>query len=413
MNYHTENTLIPKNIINTALPLLEDYKKSIVHYLTSKTYVRPENLVKLPYDEENLSNIMQMKEIFVTKALKYIVVVGIGGSNLGTKAIYDALYGYSDIFTPNRKPKIIFLETLNASYTKKALQFLAHEVGTEEEILTVLITKSGTTAETLINFEILSKDLPIIKDRTIYISNESAPLMVLARKHNLPFLTIPTPVPGRFSVFSPAGLFPLACAGVDVIGLLEGAMETMDGHFKEGNIDISALTALIQYREGRIIHENFLFDSRLESLGKWQRQLTAESLGKKSRFGNTEGIQPSFSIGTTDLHSMFQLFLGGPPIRYFTFVNVVHLEHNTVNEPKSKVSDTKLLKEIYKNVKAKFSEEDIPFSEFILNSITEKELGAYLQFKMIETMFVGHLLDVNTFDQPNVDTYKREVNERN
>lgn len=413
MNFHTENTLVAKNVINTALPLLEDYKKSVTHYLTNKTYVKPENLVKLPYDEDNLSHIMQMKELFVTKALKYIIVVGIGGSNLGTKTVYDALYGYSDIFEPNRNPKIIFLETLNASYTKKALQFLAREVKTEEEILTVLITKSGTTAETLINFEILSKALPIIKNRTIYIANESAPLIVLAKKRKLPFLTIPMPVPGRFSVFSPAGLFPLACAGVDVIGLLEGAMETMEGHFKEGSIDISALTALIQYREGKIIHENFLFDSRLESLGKWQRQLTAESLGKKSRYGNAEGIQPSFSIGTTDLHSMFQLFLGGPHIRYFTFTNVAHLEHNTVNEPKGKVSDTKLLKEIYKNVKTKFSEEGIPFSEFILDSITEKELGAYLQFKMIETMFVGHLLNINTFDQPNVDAYKREVNERN
>lgn len=412
MKFHIENSLIPKNTITGALSLLDEYKQTLVKQLTNHAYVSPESLVNLPYDEDNLSNIMQMKELFVSKALKYIIVVGIGGSNLGTKTVYDALYGHSDMFEPHRHPKIIFLETLNASYTKKALMFLAKEVKTEDEILTVLITKSGTTAETLINFEILSKALPIIKHRTIYIANEQAPLIVLAKKRKLPFLTIPMPVPGRFSVFSPAGLFPLACAGVDVISLLEGAMETMECHFKDKSLETSALATLIHYREGKIIHENFLFDARLDSLGKWQRQLTAESLGKKSRHGNAEGIQPSYSIGTTDLHSMFQLFLGGPQLRYFTFTHVAHLEHNTIKETKGKVSDTSLLKEIYRNVKTKFSEENIPFCEFILDSVSEKELGAYLQFKMLETMFVGHLLNINTFDQPNVDAYKKEVNDR-
>lgn len=413
MNFHLENPLLSKSTLTTAMESLASYKAFLVKQTAQTGYKKPESLLGLAYDEENLANIMQIKEIFVSKALKYIVVVGIGGSNLGAKAVYDALEGYSDLFENKRFPKIIFLETLNASYTKRALQFLEKEVTKEEEILTIVITKSGTTAETLINFEILSKTLPIVKDRTVYIANESAPLIVLAKKRNLPFLTIPKQVPGRFSVFSAAGLFPLACSGIDIISLLEGAMETMEAIFKKDLIELAAITSLIHYREGKIIHENFMFDARLESIGKWQKQLFAESLGKRSRYGNVEGIQPSYSIGTTDMHSLFQLYLGGPQIRYFTFINVAKQEQNTVVEPKGKISDSRLLKEIYRNVKAKFIEESIPFAEFVFDGVLEKELGAYLQFKMIETMFLGHLLEINTFDQPNVDAYKKEVNENN
>lgn len=409
MRFSTTHSLTPKSVENHGHEVLKEYNKELKNLSKTPHYSKPESLLKLAYDEANIASIMQMKEFFVTKDLKYIIVIGIGGSNLGAKAIYDAIYGYSDLFEEERLPKIIFLETLSPNYTKKVLKFLQKKVKKEEDILAVLITKSGTTAETLINFEILENAIPKIKGRTVYIANENAPLTILAKKRNLPYLTIPIPVPGRFSVFSPAGLFPLACADIDVISLLEGALQYLELNFESNSISLAAITSLMHYREGKIIHENFLFDSRLEGVGKWQRQLLAESLGKTSTLGITEGIQPSYSIGTTDLHSVFQLFLGGPQIRYFNLTSVTHLDQNKANENKG-ISDNRTLKEIYNNVKNKFQEEKIPFAEFTLESVCEKELGAYMQFKMIETILLGHLLRVNTFDQPNVDSYKKEVN---
>ncbi len=417
MNFNYSHCQIKDHAIKASVILLSDYKNYLLSLRNEQKYEVPQSSIRLPFDEENISSVIELKEKLVSTALKYVVVVGIGGSNLGAKAVYDALFGYGDIFEEDRHPKIVFLETLNAAYTKKALKKLSHEIKHEDEIIAVIITKSGTTAETLVNYEILEEAIPLVKQRTVYIANEDAPLTFLARKRGLPHLVIQKPVSGRFSIFSPAGLFPLACAGIDVIDLLEGGMSAIEDHLVSDSIAISANSILAHYRNGKIINENFFFDSRLESMGKWQRQLTAESLGKESIFGAREGINPSFSIGTTDLHSMFQLFLGGPQVRFFNLVNIAHLERNSfskANITNTKInshSDTELLKDIYRNFKNTFTEKGIPFTELVLDSVSEKELGAYMQFKMIETMFLGKLLQVNAFDQPNVESYKKQTHD--
>ncbi len=166
----------------------------------------------------------------------------------------------------------------------------------------------------------------------------------------------------------------------------------------------------------------FLFAPCLESLGKWYRQLLAESIGKEfDRDGKVVhcGIMPTVSIGSTDLHSMGQLYLAGPNDKMTTFVSVQN-HTRSVSIPKKGVfnglvegiygkTSTEIMNAILKGIKRTYQKKKIPFCEIVLDDISPKSLGEFMQFKMMEVMFLGELFNVNVFDQPNVESYKIET----
>jgi glucose-6-phosphate isomerase len=166
----------------------------------------------------------------------------------------------------------------------------------------------------------------------------------------------------------------------------------------------------------------FLFANDLESLGKWCRQLMAESLGKEfNKKGETVniGITPVISIGSTDLHSMAQLYLGGPYDKFTTFLSVEN-SNSHINVPMLKgysrlveevqgKSLESIMSAVLEGTKVAFRKGRRPFVEVKLPGKSEYPIGQFLQFKMMETVYLGYLLDIDPFDQPNVESYKEET----
>jgi glucose-6-phosphate isomerase len=395
-----KHSLVPARDIVMQVSELKAYEKLINTVAHSRKYNFPESFVKLPFDESLITKVLKLKQKLMNQNIKYIVVVGIGGSNLGAKAVYDAVLGYADVIEPNRFPKMIFVDTLQPAFTKKVGRLIE-----KNEALLVLISKNGTTVESLANFQILLGIAPATRKNVIVISNELSTFIEKANKKGFSTLAIPQLVGGRYSVFSAVGLFPLACIGIDIVSLCEGGMKAL-ADIEGGEIAASIITA--HYRNGKDIYVNFLFDPRLETLGKWHRQLLAESLGKKDYCGSSHGITPEISIGTTDMHSMLQLYLSGKNNRQFNFVKNNVGSGNIISK-RTNITDKELINNIYEKAKNEFKEKKLPFIETELGGLNEKELGYYMQFKMLETIFIARLLKINAFDQPDVDAFKKRA----
>ena len=188
-------------------------------------YSAPESSVNLPTDERLLEDVESLVNNLNTATLKYIFIIGIGGSNLGTKAIYEAIYLARDIIG-QKFPKLFFIDTSNSVLLDSYLKIL-DTLDSPEEYLCVSISKSGGTTETIANTEIflamVEKKWGICPDRFIVISDVGSHFIQAAQKIGTHYLTIPTLVGGRYSVFSAVGLVPLALAGFDIRELRQGA----------------------------------------------------------------------------------------------------------------------------------------------------------------------------------------------
>ncbi len=250
-------------------------------------YEKNESSINLPFD----SGLLEIINNFVSKIdvdkLKYVFVVGIGGSNLGTKAVYDGLRGSLDYHSGGNVPKIIFLDTVDGRFLDNLHTILKREIKSKEEILVNIISKSGDTTETVTNFEILNSFLEDlvgdIKDSVVVTTGRGSKLWDLAEEKKLKILEIPNKVGGRYSVFSAVGLFPLAVCGFDVDSLLLGAKNMRDicivDDIEKNPALISAILIYLYNKKDIKIHNTFFFNPELESMGKWYRQLMGESLG--------------------------------------------------------------------------------------------------------------------------------------
>jgi len=203
------------------------------------------------------------------------MVIGIGGSNLGTKAIYDALYEYGDILETSRYPKIIFVDTLDVEFLEKLSVFLTKNIAQQDEVLIISVTKSGETTEVIANTEFilskLKKKFTDIFERTIIITSESSRLLKDAKAKGISTLSIPPIMSGRYSVFSAVGLFPLATMGIDISELLKGAHAMrelcLDENIEKNSALASATITYLHNKKGRHIHNTFMFHPELASCG--------------------------------------------------------------------------------------------------------------------------------------------------
>ncbi|MDO8510344.1 MAG: hypothetical protein Q7S15_01840 [bacterium] len=401
------------------IPIIE----KLTEIVRSKTYEVHEASVMLPFDEVMREEVLRLGEELSTPKQKYVILIGIGGSNLGVKAVYDALRGYYDLLEENHFPKIIFLDTLQATYAGKVLNLLKSH--SPEELLIIIASKSGTTTETAVNAELTLAALgTAAHGRVVAITDEASALWQAAKDRGFKILTVPRVVGGRFSVFSPVGLFPLTVAGFDIEAFTDGAKLAFSNssiaELPENFAMQSALYLYEAYEKGIRIHDLFLFNPALESLGKWYRQLVAESLGKeKSNDGSivNAGITPTVSIGSNDLHSMVELYLGGPRDKITTFVSAPEIAALTIpselNLPTVPMvagkSVGEVLSAIYEGTKAAYRSKGLPHMELVFDGVSEKELGYFMQHKMVETIFLGELLGINAFNQPSVELYKQET----
>ena len=419
---------VSDEIVEGKLRSLESYTEKLRAVLMERNYDAEEASIVLPGDASVLDHVRSVVARKKSDTLKYIVVIGIGGSNLGTYAVYQALYGAEDAFVMSRSPKVLFADTVSVTLLR-SLQTILKQAESVEEIVINIISKSGTTTETVTNFEVLhaglSKRFPRIDERIVITTDEGSKLWNLAIEKRLEILLLPKKVGGRYSVFSAVGLFPLMLADIDVEALLAGARAIEERCFTnepEDNIAAtSAVLQAVQAENGLAINNSFFFNPELEMLGKWYRQLMGESLGKdlnRSGVIGHHGITPIVSIGSTDLHSMVQLYFGGPRDKFTYFISAPQGAEAWVSEEgyfPGLVAGiagrpvAAIMQSILEAVKTTYRNHGLPYAEVLLPTISEYVLGQYLQFRMLEMMYLAELLDVNAFDQPNVEDYKAEM----
>lgn len=413
---------------------LSDRIANLLDRQTDPEYRDPLDLVKLPVDNELLARSEEAAKELRSSRLRYIFVLGIGGSSLGTKAVYDAFFGPTDQFANERYPKMMFFDTVHGALLEAFDRFIHEKLQDPEEFALVFITKSGTTTETVANFEIAFELLrkkfgTAAHKRTVIVTQLGSPLHERARQADLATVLMPACIGGRFSFLTPVGLVPLCLMGFDVNALRGGAAAMQSRCLSTDALHnpaiASAAITLFHITEGKTALNSFFFDPELASLGAWHRQLLAESIGKETdRSGATvhTGLLPLVSIGSTDLHSVLQLYLGGPqniltsfvrtrkptegpsvPKDPFTKELVPHLEGK---------SASRIMDAIYHGVTAAYREKRLPYVELSLEDVSPHMLGQFFQFKMMETIFLGDLLDVNVFDQPSIESYKIRTKER-
>lgn len=429
MLFDIKHARVGPDAIAESIERLESYRKTLLDIVELENYDEDEASLLLPTDLSVLESVQAMAGL-VSGKLRYIILIGIGGSNLGAKAVYDALFGTFDVLKSDRFPKILFPDT-NDTKTLLEMTALLRTLNDPEEVLINVITKSGSTTETVANAEILLNALQekfgeAFLERVVVTSGDNSPLTKSAKKKNMRTLSVPEKVGGRFSAFSSVGLFPLFCAGVDIEALLQGASSMRKRCLDEGitkNIALqSAATLYLLRKEGKTIHTTFLFHPELRTLGEWYRQLLAESIGKKENdSGNIirAGIMPEVSIGSTDLHSVAQLYLGGPKDKMTTFVSV-HKLGGVVAIPEARIfadvlpnisgkTAEEIMNAILNGTKKAYVKAELPFMEVVLEELSPYELGQFMQFKMCEIMYLGKLFEINAFNQPNVEEYKTET----
>ncbi len=342
---------------------------------------------------------------------KNVIVVGIGGSNLGTKAIYDALL-------PDLSgAKLFFADTVDPWTLQNILNTVFESSTKADEIALVCISKSGTTTETVANFSILFAELSkhygtFPHSRVVMITDPGSKLETVATQNQYLGLSIPTKVGGRYSVFSAVGLLPLLLAGVDIKQLRKGAFDARTQNIQHDSLAATlASFAFSAMQQGKTVYDQFFFAPRLETVGKWYRQLFAESLGK-----NGKGMIPTVSIGSADLHSIVQSYLGGPQPFITAFISTTEASEYIVDERTtplvSGIAGKKvetIMDAILEAVKVSYQKYSIPFVHVHMDAVDAYHLGYFLQLQMITVMILGILLQVNAFDQPNVEDYKAEM----
>lgn len=394
--------------IQASLDVLEQAKQQT-------KFDQEEDFVFLPDHKNDLAKLE--KSIIKATALKFdfIVFVGIGGANLGVMTVCHALY-------PNKH--IYFIENIDPDFNE--LQF--SQIKNEYEkwgnrALLITTSKSGLTSETMANFAAtlaLFKELDSQwQERTFVITTETSVLAEIANKENLNIIHTQDLLVDRYSVFGLGSLFALELVGINTKQLLAGAFEInkniLSKNLGENYAALAAADIYVGLRNKMPIYNLFMFSQKLETFGRWQRQLIAESLGKEG-----EGVVPLFSVGTTDLHSMTQLYLDGPKNIFTNFLTVEKFVENKVCDPYQILAETplqqigskthaELLSIIASAVKTAYRKQDLPFSETTLPELSEYYLGQLLQATMLTVVFLGKLLDVNPFNQDAVEIYKEEI----
>ncbi len=374
--------------------------KDINHSIENRDYIKGESFAYLPFDENQIIKLLEFKKKIPAKDLKRVVVIGIGGSGQGTKAVYEFLRSHKKLVPME------FIDQIDSEKISNIAKELK-EMGSEDYLIFV-ITKSGTTTETLYNFELLQSNIKLNPERIVFITEENSHLVSICESKKYHVLTFPKKISGRFSVLTAVGLAPLALAGVNVIKLLEGAMQQVNSiNSEEENLPL--LCAAAKFVSKRLINENLYPNRHFGELGKWEKQIFNESLGK-----NENAMFTSFGNFYLELHSSLQHYLNSKHI----FLNTVYLKDSTslilkdaeyLAKNFDQTDTEEIQRAIYTSVLRNLSKNNVPTISIEFSDDREKDIGEYLQFKMLEVYFLAKLMNVNPFDQPDVNSYKENL----
>jgi glucose-6-phosphate isomerase len=350
-----------------------------------------------------------------------VVVVGIGGSYLGAKAVIDALSGTFDPLE-NKKPLVVYAgHNIGEDYLYELSAYLK---GKSFGIIN--ISKSGTTTEPALAFRLLKKQLEdsegkeTARKRIVAVTDKArGALRTLANKEGYKTYVIPDNVGGRFSVLTPVGLLPVAIAGVDIKQLIAGAvaMEVSTGAnvaFPDNIAAIYAATRNELYKSGKKIEILANFSPKLHYVSEWWKQLYGESEGKENK-----GIFTAAVDFTTDLHSMGQWIQEGERSIFETVISIAQSQYEvTIPSDEQDLDGLNFLagKRVdYVNKMAELGTQlahvdgGVPNIKITLPELNAYYLGQLLYFFERACGISGYLLGVNPFDQPGVEAYKKNM----
>ncbi len=405
------------NINSTSLNIPEDVVQYL-HYIQSRKdamqfevpedfIFHPEHLTELPKVEEMTTRIKGL-------GYDFIIFVGIGGANLGVMTIYHAL---------KHDREILFFENIDPDKNFETITNIRERYSKGQRAIMITASKSGSTTETMSNFAYVFSVFKELETdwatRTIATTTKNSYLDNIASNFNVETLHTPEELVDRYSVFGTGSLLALALVGININLLVDGLKES-NTRLTTTNISTNhalnmALLLYYSWEDGIQIHNTFIFSEKLATYGRWQRQLMAESVGKDSK-----GITPLVSIGTTDLHSMTQLYLDGPRNISTNFITVENFSNDISCDPMGILQDTplknvkgkkfsELITLVSNAVKSAYSKQNLPFVETIMPTLDEYTVADLLQTTMITIILLGKLMRVNPFNQEAVELYKKEI----
>lgn len=404
-------------------PLLQEAKKK---FLTQDLGFK-----KLPYNYGDLLPQFKIADELI-KDKKAIVVIGIGGSDLGTRAIVSALLHphyneYADI-TLNNEPKIYFI---GDSPDPENLTSL-FDILNLERTLFLVVSKSGNTIEQASTFVYVREQylqakldpkqfIAFITDKT------NGSLREIAQEGGYKTMEFPGDVGGRFSVLSTVGSIPSHLLGIDVSAMLQGAQDLQEliKSSKDGERDDVleyTLHKFANYKEGKTISVMMLYQYCLEDLGKWYQQLWGESLGKKVNDNGeevNEGQTPISVVGPVFQHSQLQLYNEGANDKFYTFIRAEESRNDTVLKGDFKginqfdfmqgKSMQSILNYEQETTAFSLSKYGRPHATISIPKVDAYHLGQLFYFFEVSVTLFGYALGINPFDQPGVELSKNAM----
>ncbi len=380
--------MLTKNIRLKEFGIKKNKKKIKSKVLKILNFYQNHKLIKS--FSKNYSYDFSKSQIEKFRKFRSYNLIGMGGSSLGAKAIYNFL-------RPKIKKEFIFIDNLNSKkrYQKK------------NKNLNIIISKSGNTLETISNYSIIKG-----KKKNIFIcENSNNYIKSLAKKLNCEIINHKNFIGGRYSVLSEVGMLPAI-----FMGLKPEKFKNLNNLIKSKNFLNSLIDSVVSttyFLSQKKLNSIILnYDELSLDLFAWYQQLIAESLGK-----NSKGILPLVSSMPKDNHSLMQLYLDGPKNSFFTFFDVNDHDIQKINNSEILYSHNYLknknlyqIKSAQKNAtEIVFKKKDIPFRSFKVLLRSEEALGELFTFFMLETILLGEIMKINPFDQPSVELVKNET----
>ena len=377
--------------------------------------------VDLPvnYDKEEFARIKQAAAKIMSDT-DVLLVIGIGGSYLGARAAIEAMAGSLYNATRTNTPEIYFVgNSISSSYLNQVLKICEGK-----RVSLNIISKSGTTTEPAVAFRVLKEYLEktVGKEEAksrIYATTDRArgTLKEQADREGWQTFVVPDDVGGRFSVLTAVGLLPIACAGLDIDKLMEGAAaarEKLSACTPDNDCYKYAAARNILYRKGKKVELLACYEPDFTLMNEWYKQLFGESEGKDQK-----GLMPTSVIFSTDLHSMGQFVQDGARIMFETVVDIKkpHTELHIQQDPEN-LDGLNFLADhdmSYVNRKAMegtilaHTDGGVPNIVLEVDSLGEFDLGYLIYFFERACAISGYLLGVNPFDQPGVESYKKNM----
>ena len=370
------------------------------------------------YDKEEFARIKEAAKK-IREDSDVLLVAGIGGSYLGARAVVEAVKGLYHNDTEDGL-KIYFCgNTISPTYLNDIIK-----VTKGKRFSINVISKSGTTTETALAFRVLRKLLedsvgPEEANKRIYATTDRAKgtLKQLADAQGWPTFVVPDDVGGRYSVLTAVGLLPIACAGIDIDALMKGAADAREAYSvcsKDNDAYRYAMTRNILYRKGKVVETLAAFEPDFTMMNEWYKQLFGESEGKDQK-----GLMPTSCIFSTDLHSMGQFLQDGSRTMFETYVDIKNTREDFYIEPlEGNFDGLNFLADQNKSVVNRKAMEGtilahndggVPIGVIEVDSLDAYNVGYLIYFFWKACAVSGYLLSVNPFDQPGVESYKKNM----